>query len=128
MRLPGWETETLNIPIFPGQGRISLLTRRPHPRTHRWIRAKNTSAMGVGVTDWVIQDTTPRGLRAAGVWPSEGDAARALIRALDEEIEEVPEGSPKSNKLKALRESAQNVGENTLAVVLAGAMKYGFGF
>lgn len=92
------------------------------------VQAKNTSAMGVGVTDWVIQDTTPRGLRAAGVWPIEDDAARALIRALDEEIEEVPEGSPKSNKLKALRESAQNVGENTLAAVLAGAMKYGFGF
>lgn len=79
-------------------------------------------------TDYLIRDVTPKGLRAAGVWPSEDAAADAFLRALDQQIEEASEGSSKKSALEAIRSSAKNITEGTLTAVIAAAAKGAAGF
>lgn len=76
-----------------------------------------------GPSDFFIRDVTPKGLRAAGVWPSEDAAADAFRKALEQQIEEAPEGSPKSKALKSIRDSAKSVTEGTLTAVIAATVK-----
>lgn len=80
-----------------------------------------------GPVDYLVYEATPKGLRAAGVWPSEGAAAGAFLEALDQQIEEAPEGSSKKSALEQIKASAKNVTEGTLTAVFAAAVKAGTG-
>ncbi len=76
-----------------------------------------------GPSDYIIHEPTPKGLRAAGVWPSKDAAAQAFIRALDSQIEESPEGSSKKSALESIRESAKRITEGTLTTLVTAAVK-----
>ncbi|MDR8019215.1 hypothetical protein [Nesterenkonia aerolata] len=89
--------------------------------------ANDISAAGAGAIDWIVKGVTPKGLRAAGVWPSENAAAGAFLEALDQQIEEAPEGSSKKSALEQIKASAKNVTEGTLTAVFAAAVKAGTG-
>ncbi|GAA4923809.1 hypothetical protein [Nesterenkonia rhizosphaerae] len=80
-----------------------------------------------GTSGFIIRGVTPKGLRAAGVWPSENAAAGAFLKALDEQIEEAPEGSSKHNALKTIRDSAGRITEGTLTALFSAAVKAGTG-
>lgn len=81
------------------------------------LNAKDFFALGV----------TSAGLRAVGAWPSESDYGERLLATLDRLIDETPEGSPKSNRLKALRGAAGDIGKEVLGSVIASAAMLGLG-
>lgn len=94
--------------------------------SHEHLVVKPIESMG-GPVDYIVYEATPKGLRAAGVWPSEDAAAGAFLEALDQQIEEAPEGSQKKSALEQIKASAKNVTEGTLTAVFAAAVKAGTG-
>lgn len=90
--------------------------------SHEHLVVQSIESSG-GPTDYIIKDITPKGLRAAGLWPSEDAAAVAFMKALDQQIEESPEGSSKQSALESIKSSAKNVTEGTLTAVITAAVK-----
>lgn len=104
----------------------NVLLRAVQRLSHEHLVVEDTSTLVS--TEYVIRDVTPKGLRAAGVWPSEGAAADAFLKALDQQIEEAPEGSSKKSALESIKDSAKSVTEGTLTAVIAAAVKGAAGF
>ncbi|MCL2455549.1 MAG: hypothetical protein FWD18_09680 [Micrococcales bacterium] len=72
----------------------------------------------------LVQDVTADGLIAAGMWPSGEAIVERLIAALEAAIDEEPKDSPKSNKLKAVLSSIQDLGVSiTGSIIAQGVMR-----
>lgn len=72
--------------------------------------------------DVFVIGVTAEGLRAAGAWPSPETAADRLLAAIDEQISVLPEGSPRSSKLKAARDGLLGAGRDVLVSVAAAVL------
>lgn len=72
--------------------------------------------------DCYVTGITAEGLRAAGQWPSADTAVERLLAALDQQIDNATEGSPKANRLRLLRDNLASVGRDVLVEVMGGVL------
>jgi hypothetical protein len=91
----------------------------------RYVLVKDASS--VALRDYMVIGLTPAGLEAAGVWPSGETLTERMVGALQAVIDEAPEGSPKSNKLKAVLASIKDAGIEIVGSVVGQAINRGVG-
>ena len=68
--------------------------------------------------DCYVDGITAEGLRAAGQWPSPEAAVDRFIAAIDEQINNTAEGTPRLSRLRTLRESVTGIGREVLVEVM----------
>lgn len=68
--------------------------------------------------DCYVLGITAEGLRASGQWPSAEAAVDRLFAALDEQIDNTVEDTPKASRLRAIREGIAGVGRDVLVDVM----------
>lgn len=88
----------------------------------RYISAKLQRALGGQIVLASVLAITAQGLEATGRWPTPETAVDRLLASLDVEIDEAPEGSAKSSRLKAMRDAAGAVGRDVLVRVMTSAI------
>lgn len=86
------------------------------------IQAEHT----FGQADYLIRGVTAEGLEAAGVWPNPNELQERFITALEQLIEQTPEGSPKAKKLEgvltSVRDLTTGTGSNLFGQLLVNAL------
>lgn len=68
--------------------------------------------------DCYLLGITPDGLRVAGQWPTPETAVDRFIAALDEQIENTVEGTPRASRLRSLRDNVTGIGREVLVEVM----------
>lgn len=79
-------------------------------------------ASSLGGRDCYALGITGRGLQAAGQWPTPEAAADRLLAALDQQIDNTVEGTPRSSRLRALRDGVASIGRDVLVDVMGGVL------
>lgn len=87
---------------------------------HGFLEVRSESS--INEEDCFVTGITAEGLRAAGQWPSPETAADRLISALDEQIDNTVEGTPKASRLHTLRDNITSVGRDVLVEVMGGVL------
>lgn len=84
------------------------------------IRIDDMSSLGPA--DYVVTGITTAGLRTVGQWPSPETAVDRMIEALEQMIDNTPEGSPKQSRLKASLAWIRDTGRDVMVEVAAAAI------
>lgn len=85
-----------------------------------YLEVRDASTMAE--RDCYVTGITAQGLRAAGQWPSADTAVDRFLAALDKQIDNTVEGTPKASRLRALRENAGSIGRDVLVEVMGGVL------
>ncbi len=90
-----------------------------------YAKAQNTLV----ARDYIVTGATAEGLEAVDVWPSARSLEERMISILEQRLEELPEGSPKANKisgvLAAVRDLATNTSGNVFGSIICQVMAGG---